>query len=549
MSTRRAFLKTASVSLAGAAVGAQKLGARALGAQRIPLTSRVAHLPANAFIEQPPMTAADIRGWCTAALDAARQAGAQYADIRMAEQVQLTVHGEGSGAFLGATIAPRFMYGVRVEVDGSWAFMHGATASKDSAVALAKHAVMMARGYARANLAPLELAAPVVHTGEWETPMRLDPFSVPLGDQGALITAYITAIGRLRNVANQESRFSWIRETRVFASTAGTMLTQLRRTSEPMLGVSGSLPLPLEGRVSLPGLEPASGGYECVAIPGMQERLKQRGEEAAAMLQLPKRTLDVGRYPIVFDGPALGTVFARTMGNALEMDRVLGYEAGLGRGSYLSPANEMLGTMIANPALTVSADREFPSITAVKWDDDGVEPRNATLIREGRLDNYLATWQAAQPARDGYATSLGCATALDADNIPTVRAPHLRIEPATRRATIEDLCQGVKKGLLIRNQYSVATDPRCISGMLAAFGAVLEITNGKITGRIEGNGVQFHVPRLWQQSMVALGDASTSERFSRYLLKGLPEIRGWTDVSAPAGLFKDLDVISTRVRL
>src|SRR5205085_1103872 len=105
-------------------------------------------------------------------------------------------------------------------------------------------------------------------TGEWATPIELDPFTVPLRDQTALLSAYQAAAMRVWHGSSGlwGTMFHWRRETRVFASTEGALTTQTLYRSEPIVRGAGDCGM---GNVELqlPHVRAASGGYETVAIP------------------------------------------------------------------------------------------------------------------------------------------------------------------------------------------------------------------------------------------------------------------------------------------
>jgi TldD protein len=549
MPTRREFLTTGAVVLASSAFGAGPLGA-----QQIRLSKRAEALPPAAFLPEP-ITTPVLQSFAAAALDAARSAGAAYADVRVAEHVRISLGSEGAALVQGALIAPQFMYGVRVMIDGAWASAHGIKPTIDAIVTTARASVATARGYARVSGANRSQASAPVVTGSWETPMHLDPFTVSLGDQAALLSAFVESISRVRHASVGWPGFTWIRETRVFASSEGSMVTQTRRTFETELEIKGILPSPTTKSVTLPGLWPASGGYECVTRPELQDELTRTAEDAAWLRELPKGNLDVGRYPVVVDGSTLGTIFLRTMGRALELDRASGDEGSAGE-SYLSPPDAMQGSMVASPLLSVIATRDLPSITATKWDDDGVETKAFPLIRQGQLVGYCSSRQTAPVLRGSPGTrgsersfSNGCAVAGYADDPVLVRLPHVTIEPSSARTTLEDLCKGITRGILIRNARYVSVDPKCATGFLDYTGAMLEVERGKIVRRLAGNALQFSTPRFWQQSLKALGDVTTTAPVARAASKGQPESRAWSSARAPAAFFNDVDVINTRVRL
>jgi hypothetical protein len=98
--------------------------------------------------------------------------------------------------------------------------------------------------------------------------------------------------------------------------------------------------------------------------------------------------------------------------------------------------------------------------------------------------------------------------------------------------------------LLIRESPVFNTDQELSSGSLTHAGMMLEIVRGKIVRRIEHAGLQFDTRRFWK-SLVALGGAGTVWHSGVHTHKGLPWIHSLQGATAPAGLFKDVDVIST----
>jgi hypothetical protein len=112
------------------------------------------------------------------------------------------------------------------------------------------------------------------------------------------------------------------------------------------------------------------------------------------------------------------------------------------------------------------------------------------------------------------------------------------------------LCKEVKEGLLVMGVEEYNVDQQFTSGYLNAplrdppSGVVLKIQRGQIVGRVVGNGIDTATKRFWKEQLVALGDAGTMQTTDFETRKGMP----WTTIrqstSAPAGLFKDVNVTS-----
>src|SRR5215831_1474769 len=113
----------------------------------------------------------ELKGLADAALAAARQAGASYADIRINRyrnqflftrdrRVQNLVNTEDFG------------FGVRVIVDGTWGFASSSAVTKDDIAAVARQAVGIARANKSINTDPVRQAPVEAYAdAEWNTPL------------------------------------------------------------------------------------------------------------------------------------------------------------------------------------------------------------------------------------------------------------------------------------------------------------------------------------------------------------------------------------------
>jgi TldD protein len=201
----------------------------------------------------------------------------------------------------------------------------------------------------------------------------------------------------------------------------------------------------------------------------------------------------------------------------------------------------------------------MPTITAVKWDDEGVESHEFPVITQGKLVNYhssresASALQASAPTRNireqqGAPRMHGCAVAPDAGCSVMIRPPHLTVAPSPTMTTVKDLCADVSHGLFVRETPWVNTDQQLASGSLFYGRLMLEIEKGQFVRRIEGSGIQFGTAKFWK-SLTMLGGARTMRTSDFEAFKGLPWRMLAQSATAPAGLFKDVDVISTKVNL
>jgi TldD protein len=551
--TRRTFLSTTSLGIAGTL-----LRTRCVEAQRLPASiMRAGYAAQHVLPESSPPDA--LRALALRGIEAATQAGATYADLRLGAQyflragMMFTQAGDPI-VFLSSTVT----YGIRVLVDGAWAFGYGSTPAADPIAATARNAVATARGYAPFLKQRIELAPAPVVTGEWATPIAEDPFAVPLSDHAAVLHAYALAANRRLQVQAYGQAFEWTKETRVFASSEGSLLTQTLHTLDPSFVVAGNFVSPhnYDGvLMRYPGLAAQAGGFELVTPPAIQDDITRWTEEVDRIGALPRTTLDVGRYPVVFDGRSVGAAFGTTLGRALELDRALGEEAAASGTSFLTPPMDLLGTGIVSPLLSVTATRAAPVRSAVKWDDEGVETHPYPLITDGRLVDYHTSRQHAMTLRDWYAKqgqpvrSHGSTMVRNAELPVLIRAPHLTIAPSPSPASLETLCQGMTHGLLVVDMQDCRTDHGLASLFCAvprhtAYWVALEIVRGKPVRRLRGNALDIGTRRFWKEQLVAVGDRSTVQENAVRISKGIPWHSIWQSAATPAALFKDVNVIT-----
>jgi len=546
--SRRDFLTTTSGAAAGMVLSARALHAMSERAPR-PFVMGMGQT-GNVLLPEP-IAGTDLHALAAAALDAAKAAGASYADIRVAEQHELEVRQMGPSTSLlpDVRINVWFDYGVRALVDGAWAFAGGVVPEPASIAASARQAVSAAKLTAklgRSTSRDFEFTPAPITKGSWTSPIVIDPFSVPIEDQMALIWATIQS-GRRYPGTDAWTGWQWKRETRAIASTDGMQLTQTLHKAYPYCGVRADRGMHTVS-LSLP-IGWVTGGYETMLRPDLQEMMDSTAQDALRLAHLPKRTMDVGRYPAVLDGRTVGAFASRTLGQALELDRVLGEEADASGTSFLAPVNEVLGAQLFSPQLSITADRAVPASVAVKWDDEGVESHAFPVIEQGRVVDYFTSRTTAGALRDWYqqrgmpVTSRGCTLAPRAGQPVVVRQPQMTIAHNPSETSLDDLCRDISRGVVLRQGWGgdVRTDHQCATGMVDST-MMFEIERGRVVRCVQGNMIQFDTRSLWK-SMDALGGASTREPNGDMLWKGMPWGESMNGITAPAARFSRLDLI------
>jgi TldD protein len=399
------------------------------------------------------------------------------------------------------------------------------------------------------------MPAPVVR-GEWTTPVQIDPFAVSPDAHAKVLGAFTDTGNRVKDGGlDMPARLQWTAETRVFASSDGSLTTQRLLRSKPNIWVTGQLPRVLrkEGAIRLPveGFAPASAGFESVTGLEVHDRIKATVEEAVRLASYPEVGVNVGRYEAVLDGSAMAAILGGTLAPALELDRVFGREAdGVGT-SFLAPISQVLGRTSFSPHLTVTANRAAPAYGAAKWDDEGVAVTPFPVIQRGAVVDYFTTRTSAPALAAWYRAtgqsvqSRGSAVAWAATASPVGCASQLAMDSGARGATLDALLARMSNGIFIRGVQdrgvaTIVSDQQLASGLCVPM-AVFEVKRGQITRRVRGAALQFRTTKFWN-AIAALGDATTQQHFVWDGVRGETWAETTLPVVAPAAQFRDVDV-------
>jgi TldD protein len=478
------------------------------------------------------------------AVEAAQRAGASYADARLTRSVQHRYFLRGLGEFWWEE--ELIGVGVRALMNGAWGFAASATWDTDEVARLAHDAVTQAKANAVGGSPPIELAPVPVATGTWTTPIQIDPFTVPIEEKFDAIV-YWKACAQAAGIPFQNNgygaRFGCVRQEQVLVTSEGTRVSQTRyEIGGQMVMLVGRTP------VLLKPLDFVGAGWEYLRnlpdrFPAMiDEARRQQNDGAFTPLQ-------VGRYTLVCDGAAIANVLDKTLGMATQLDRALGYEANAGGTSYLDDPLGMAGHFqVASPLVTVTSNRSAPTqLATVKWDDEGVEPVDATLVKDGMLTDFQTTREGAPMLAPYYRTagrpvrSNGYAASEDALSITMQHMPNLALAPGAPAMSLDAMIANVPKGILVEGVQGqgVQMDFQQRNGMLFPE-RLREITNGRIGRDIPRGSIYFNSIDFWK-SVTAVGGASTQGTFhiSQYGIrtddmKGEPIQRTSHTVVAPA---------------
>jgi TldD protein len=526
--TRRNFLKAGAAVAAttGVAFVPRPLLAQLGGPQAEPL---------------PPINDPRLAALAARALDAARRAGASYADARLGHTWTRGLSPTGVGDYELMTV------GVRALVDGYWGFASGPVWSPDEMARLGAEAVHQAKANTLGRSRTVDLApTPVVQNAHWTMPVKIEPFDVPIFEIVDYLRSLELFMGRIRGVV-PNLNCQLVREDRAFAATTGSYCTQ--RTYQTSGAATFRLTTP-DGKTGdgwLDTLTPAGLGWELFTDQPLRELITRTVAELREVLALPVKPVDVGRYDTVFDAFGVASLLHETLAPATEIDRAMGYEANADGTSYITDPLAMVGTYQAGaPALTVTGNRtEAGGVATVQWDAEGVPAEDFVLVKDGVLADFQTTRESAGWLKDYYGTarkpfrSHGCAGATSALFAPTQLRPNLAIAAGRDTHDFDALVAGMSRGLAVTGA-GLNMDFQHLTGL--ATGRVFEVKNGKRVALINGAGLLLRSPELWR-ALAALGGADSTRRFGLSAKKGEPEQEPFASVTAVPARFTQLTLI------
>src|SRR6266849_5363162 len=459
------------------------------GAALLPAARALAWVP-----ERPrPRDVAD------AALLAAMQAGATYADVRLVRQRRQNL-ATRDDHLTSISDTESYGLGVRVLKAGTWGFAAAPEITAGSASALARKAVQIAEANAALERRPVQLAPEPPHEDSWEAPIEKDPLRVPVKTKVALLVeAAKAAVPQVRAVMGF---FRLAIEEKAFFSSEGSAIEQMiTRTGGGYTVTAVEEGRGFETRRTL--LPPRGAGFEHVERAGFVEQAPRIAREALDKLRADR--VKPGPRDLVLDPSHLWLTIHESLGHSTELDRVLGYEANFA-GTSFATADQLGKLRYGGPLMHVTADRVEPGgLATCGYDDDGVATQRFDLIREGVLVAFQTVRDQTGLPGFGGPRSSGCSYADSWASVPFQRMPNVSLMAGKAPLTFDELITQTQDGIYIVGDGSYSIDHQRKNFQ---FGGDFfwQIANGKLARPLRKVAYQSNTPEFWS-SMDAVCDA------------------------------------------
>jgi len=465
--------------------------------------------------------------------------GAEYGDIRIVHSTTQTIRGEDRRI---ASIRDHddVGFGVRVLYHGAWGFAASSILSLEEVPRVADLAVEIAKGSASIAIEKVVLAREPLHRDRIATPLRLDPFTVPLQQKTDLLLATMESLHGQPGVIRSSAGLWARRDRKLFVSTERTHL------EFDLVASSGDCTATAlhEGRFASRSFNTPHlrRGYELIQDSDLLRQAPLVAREAVEKVRAP--AVEAGRYDLVLDPEHLSLTMHESCGHPSELDRALGYEANYAGTSFLT--TEKRGTFrYGSTHVNLVADNTEPeTLAATGYDDDGVACQKWDIVREGIFVGYCTNREVAP--KIGEARSRGSSRADSWGSVPMVRIANIGLEPGA--ATLDQLLAGVKRGIYIAGHGSYSIDQRRYNFQFGG-DAFWLIENGRRMHMLRD--VIYHgiTPEFWN-SCDGVADRSHRQRYGFITCgKGQPGQSGWMTHAASHARFRDIQVIRGEGRL
>jgi TldD protein len=424
-----------------------------------------------------------------AAVEGALAAGAAYADARVviATTESVDVQNQGVESVDRTETAG---VGVRALVGSSWGFY----ATTDLADAAARRAGEMAAAIAKASATvpgpPVDLADVPVVEASYVTPYEEHPLEVPLSEKVDLLVDVTATMEAVPGIALATGNLTaWVTE-KWFVSSQG------HRIHQRLVETGGGYGATALGehetqRRSYPQSfgQFETGGFETVRRWDYAGNAQRIAEEAAALLTAPE--LEEGEKQLILEGSQLGLQIHESVGHAIELDRILGWEAAFAGTSHLDLA-KLHTHRYGSELMNITADATLAgALGTFGYDDEGTPAQRVDIVRDG-------TWVGVLSGRDSAAIAglpPGGMVRGDGHNrLPMVRMTNVGLLAGD--STLDEIIADTKDGVYMATNRSWSIDDKRLNFQ---FGCEIawEVKDGK-RGRMLRNPTYTGItPQFW----------------------------------------------------
>jgi TldD protein len=425
-----------------------------------------------------------------AAVEAAVNAGARYADARVME-MRAEAMSARNGVVESLDREERAGIGVRALIGSSWGFHAVPDVTPQAARRAGEEAAKVARASTRVPGPPIDLAPVEVRQASWSNEVREDPWSVTLAEKGDLLE-------RLTRTMQEHGADIAEAGTRIWDTRKWLASSEGHRIDQHIVECGALMSATAVGesetqRRSYPGIRGQYGtrGWELVRELELEKNAPRIAEEARQLLTADECP-QLDATDLIIGSEQMALQIHESVGHATELDRILGWEAAFAGTSWLDLAQ--LGKLrFGSELMNITADATLPgALGSFGFDDEGTPAHPVDIVKDGIWVGALSGRDSA--ARAGIGES-GAAVRADGYNrIPMVRMTNVGLLPGEH--SLEQMIEATDDGILMDTNRSWSIDDKRLNFQ---FGCEIgwEIKGGK-RGRMLRNPTYTAIsPKFW----------------------------------------------------
>lgn len=485
----------------------------------------------------------DVKSLIAVGLDAAKAAGASWADVRFERLRHQALRSEDDH-IVHASDGESFGVGIRAIVDGVWGFCATWHVDRDAVAQAARDAVAVAKANARVAGRKVALAPAAKAVGKWTSPYEIDPFEVPLGERAeALLAGARAALAQKGAKLKAQGSLVWVSQEKTIGNSEGALFEQRFVRGQPMLNVTAiDVKNGQFESSNTDSILPAQQiGFEALRGSRFVDASVRATEQS--MARLGAKPVEPGRYDLIIAPSNLWLTIHESIGHPTELDRMLGYEANFA-GTSFAKVSDLGKLRYGSPLVDVVADRtQQHALATVGWDDDGQPGDRWDLIKRGLFVGVQTTREQAAwiHQKRGHAGDYAESWAA----VPFQRMPNVSLQPGKKRLTPEELIADTKRAIYVEGRGSWSIDHQRYNFQFSGQRFTL-VENGKLTTPLRYVAYQSNSVDFWR-SLDALCDAR--DYFVGGALndgKGEPVQSNPVSHGCVTARFRDIRVLNTR---
>jgi TldD protein len=469
-----------------------------------------------------------------AAVEGALAAGAQYADARVvvSKNQSIAVQNQEPQSI---DQAERAGIGVRALTGSAWGFYATSEITAAAARRAGEESAAISRASASVPGPAMFLAdVPVVEDG-YETPFEEDPFAVPISEKVDMLIEVTKISQSVAGIALATANLSFWDTNKWFVSSQGHRIHQHLVESGGGFDASAVGESEIQRR-SYPQSfgQFETGGYETVRNWDYPANAGRIAEDAVALLSAPE--LEEAEKSLILEGSQLALQIHESVGHAIELDRILGWEAAFAGTSHLE-LEKLQSHRYGSPLMNITADATLPgALGTFGYDDEGTKAQRVDIVKDGIWVGVLSGRDSASIA--GLEPG-GMVRADGYNRLPMVRMTNVGILPGD--SNLDEIIAETKDGVYMSTNRSWSIDDRRLNFQ---FGCEIgwEIKDGKLGRMVKNPTYTGITPQFWGRLDKLAGGDEWVHWGTPNCGKGQPMQVAHTGHSAAPGRFANVRV-------